>query len=122
MVRENFVSNSIHEKVKNAFLQWDEKPTAVFCCTDSMVPGTVRGIEDAGLSVPNDVSIVGFDGFINASYFYMNIATNIQPLQKMGEHAAEILIRQSKEKVQKKETEILEVQFEKGDSLRDART
>lgn len=38
-----------------------ERPTAILCFSDAMARGVIRGIQDAGLDVPSDVSVVGFD-------------------------------------------------------------
>jgi DNA-binding LacI/PurR family transcriptional regulator len=39
----------------------DERPTAILCFSDAIARGVVRAIQDAGLSVPDDISVVGFD-------------------------------------------------------------
>jgi DNA-binding LacI/PurR family transcriptional regulator len=42
-------------------LRGPDRPTAVLCFSDALAVGVVRAIEDAGLRVPDDVSVVGFD-------------------------------------------------------------
>jgi DNA-binding LacI/PurR family transcriptional regulator len=39
----------------------DDQPTAILCFSDAIARGVIRAIQDAGLHVPNDVSVVGFD-------------------------------------------------------------
>ena len=117
IIRTDYDSSNLYCDVEKAFQNWEKKPTAVFCSTDSCVPGTVKGIQNNGLSVPSDVSIVGFDGFINDTYFNMNVATNFQPVQQMGQRAAEILFNHIKNPDSQKETAILSVPFKPGDSL-----
>lgn len=117
IIRTNFDSPELHEDVKEKLRDMAEKPTAIFCCTDSCVPGTVRGLREMGLRVPEDVSIVGFDGFINSTYFELNTATNPQPLKEMGEKAMEILLNKIKNPSAEKTTAILKVPFQQGDSL-----
>ncbi|WP_426563499.1 LacI family DNA-binding transcriptional regulator [Angustibacter sp. McL0619] len=39
----------------------DERPTAILCFSDAIARGVIRAIQDAGLQVPDDVSVVGFD-------------------------------------------------------------
>lgn len=118
IIRTELPSPTIDAEVQNAFSKWKKKPTAIFCGTDWLVPGTIQGIKKYGLSVPDDISIVGFDGFINLTYFYMNIATFPQPLREMGQRAAEILLNHIKNPEQKKETAVFKVPFQDGDSLR----
>lgn len=119
IIRSDFDSETIYKDVEAALAGWKELPTAIFCCTDSCVPQTIQGIKNRGLSVPEDISIVGFDGFINKSYFYMNVATNKQPLVQMGQRAAEILFNHIQIPEAQKETAVLSVPFEAGDSLRE---
>lgn len=38
-----------------------DKPTAIFSATDEMALGVIHGLQDRGLSVPDDVEVVGFD-------------------------------------------------------------
>ncbi|MBR3813033.1 MAG: LacI family DNA-binding transcriptional regulator [Spirochaetaceae bacterium] len=118
IIRTDFDSTEVCADVKTVFSSWKEKPTAVFCCADSLVPQTVKALNELGFSVPEDVSIVGFDGFINSSYFGMNVATNVQPLAKMGKKAAEILFSQIDESDSTKETVVFPVSFEDGYSLK----
>lgn len=45
------------------FLQLNPRPTAVFCTADELAVGFTHGVQSAGLQVPRDVSVIGFDGF-----------------------------------------------------------
>ena len=117
IIRAKFDGDTVTKNVKKFFSECTQRPSAIFCCVDTAVPFAVRGLEEIGLSVPKDVSIVGFDGYINFTYFKMNVATNPQPLVLMGEKAAEILLRHIKDKHYKKEECVLQVPFEDGESL-----
>ena len=119
IIRTDFDSKDLYKDVENALNAFEKKPTAIFCCTDSCVPGTVKGIQNTGLSVPDDISLVGFDGFINDTYFAMNVATNPQPVQQMGQRAAEILFNHIKNPGAQKETAVMSVPFAPGDSLKE---
>jgi DNA-binding LacI/PurR family transcriptional regulator len=44
-----------------ALLAADEAPTAILAFSDAMARGVIRAVEDKGLSVPGDISVVGFD-------------------------------------------------------------
>ena len=117
IIRSDFEAPDLADEVYNRFNSLEEKPTALFCCADVCVPEAVKGIKKAGLRVPEDVSIVGFDGFINSTFYELNVATNYQPLTKMGETAAEILLEKINNPDSKKENVIMDVDFIPGDSL-----
>jgi LacI family transcriptional regulator len=67
--------------------------TAMFCFNDTAAIGAIRAIEDAGLTCPGDISVIGFDDIIVAEYFNPRLTTVRQPLQKMGWTAAETLVK-----------------------------
>jgi LacI family transcriptional regulator len=54
----------------------------------------VRAIQEAGLRVPQDISVVGFDDIESAAFLSPSLTTVRQPLRRMGEIAAQILIEQ----------------------------
>src|SRR5882757_8745062 len=67
--------------------------TALFCFNDTSAIGAIRAIQDAGLTCPHDISVIGFDDIIVAEYFNPRLTTVRQPLYKMGAAAAELLIK-----------------------------
>ena len=67
--------------------------TALFCFNDTEAIGAIRAIEDAGLSCPRDISVIGFDDIIVAEYTNPRLTTVRQPLHKMGSSAAELLVQ-----------------------------
>jgi LacI family transcriptional regulator len=67
--------------------------TAIFCFNDTAAIGAIRAIEDAGLSCPRDISVIGFDDIIVAEYFNPRLTTVRQPLHKMGWTAAQHLVK-----------------------------
>ncbi|MCR5613324.1 LacI family DNA-binding transcriptional regulator [Treponema sp.] len=118
IIKTDFDSTNISSDFKSALAEWKEKPTAIFCCSDAIVPQAIKGIRELGLCVPEDISIVGFDGFITPNYFCLDIATNVQPLAAMGKRAAEILFKQISESSITKKTEIFSVEFKDGETLK----
>ncbi|MGH9735382.1 MAG: LacI family DNA-binding transcriptional regulator [Candidatus Acidiferrales bacterium] len=66
--------------------------TALFAYNDNSAIAAVRVFQDAGLRVPEDVSVVGFDDIQPASYARPALTTVRQPLQQMGETAARIIL------------------------------
>ncbi|MEO0422955.1 MAG: LacI family DNA-binding transcriptional regulator [Pseudomonadota bacterium] len=69
------------------------RPTAIFCANDHMASGVMRAAHEAGLSIPEDISLAGFDDIPLASQLYPSLTTVRQPLQEMACLAGELLIR-----------------------------
>lgn len=69
-----------------------QRPTALFACTDQQAIGALRAIAEAGLSVPGDVAVVGFDGIAEGTYTNPPLATVRQPIRQLGERAVELLL------------------------------
>jgi len=66
--------------------------TALFAFDDASAIGAIRAFLDAGLTVPDDVSVVGFDDIQNAAFYNPRLTTVRQPLREMGRIAAEVLL------------------------------
>jgi DNA-binding LacI/PurR family transcriptional regulator len=66
--------------------------TALFAFNDVSAIGAIRALQEAGLRVPADISVVGFDDIPGAAYHSPSLTTVRQPLQRMGEIAAQTLV------------------------------
>lgn len=71
-------------------------PTAIFAGNDEMAIGVMKAARDAGLDVPFDLSIVGFDDLPMASRVWPNLTTVRLPVRDMGRMAAEKLTARSR--------------------------
>ena len=71
--------------------------TALFAYNDISAIGSIRAFEEAGLRVPEDISVVGFDDIRIAVHNNPSLTTVRQPLQKMGEIAARTLLNRIEE-------------------------
>ncbi|WP_423919570.1 substrate-binding domain-containing protein [Frigoribacterium sp. 2-23] len=58
--------------------------TAVFCANDQMALGVLHAFSDAGVAVPGDVSVVGFDDLPEAAYFIPPLTTVRQDFEELG--------------------------------------
>jgi DNA-binding LacI/PurR family transcriptional regulator len=67
--------------------------TAIFCFNDIAAIGAIRAIVDAGLRCPEDISVVGFDDITSAAFHTPSLTTIRQPLRRMGEMAAQLLLK-----------------------------
>lgn len=76
-----------------AFLSLKDRPTAVFAGNDTMAIGAMQAARQAGLDIPTDLSIVGFDDAY-ADLAIPQLTTVHQPLQEIGMLAAKILLAQ----------------------------
>lgn len=68
------------------------RPTALFCENDEMAIGALKRIKQAGLRVPEDISVVGFDDIPMAAYSDPPLTTVSQPAEAFGEQAVHLLI------------------------------
>lgn len=78
--------------VTKELLSRKQRFTALFAYNDISAIGAIRAIREAGLRVPEDISVVGFDDIRDAAYHVPSLTTVRQPLRKMGEIAAQALV------------------------------
>jgi DNA-binding LacI/PurR family transcriptional regulator len=78
--------------VTRKLLATGEPFSAVFAFNDVSAIGAIHALTDAGLQVPGDVSVVGFDDIESAGYMGPGLTTVRQPLQEMGRAAAESVL------------------------------
>jgi len=69
------------------------RPTAVIALTDMLAVGALHGAWKAGLQLPADLSVTGFDDIPLASYVLPELTTIAQPITQMGERAVHRLLR-----------------------------
>jgi DNA-binding LacI/PurR family transcriptional regulator len=74
--------------------------TALFAYNDISAIGAMRAFQEAGLRVPDDISVVGFDDISLASFSIPPLTTVRQPLLKMGRIAAQTLLDRIEERTQ----------------------
>ena len=73
-------------------LDHEEPPTAIFCANDEMAMGCIHEIKQAGLSVPEDVSVMGFDDTRYAAVLDPPLTTIAQPAEAIGERTMERIL------------------------------
>lgn len=67
-------------------------PTAIFAANDFVALGLLSGLQQRGLEVPKDISLIGFDDIPLAQYYSPSLTTVHQDLELQGANATEILI------------------------------
>jgi DNA-binding LacI/PurR family transcriptional regulator len=73
-------------------LSLDDAPSAVFCYNDMTAIGLMSAACDAGLSVPHDLAVVGFDDIAFAQLAHPSLTTIAQPVDRLGRGAVEIVL------------------------------
>ncbi len=79
------------------------RPTAVFCASDEMAMGFIGELNQRGVRVPDEVSVVGFDDLEIAAHFVPPLTTIHQPREAIGRAAAQMLLDRMSLSVQERE-------------------
>ena len=74
-------------------LRSNPRPTAIFASSDQMAIGAYRAITEAGLAVPEDFSVVGFDDIDIAAFVVPALTTIRQPFSKLASRAVSLLFQ-----------------------------
>ena len=67
-------------------------PTALFCANDEMAIGAMQACHEAGLTLPADMSVVGFDDIAFAAYTHPRLTTIHQPRNRIGEQVMTMML------------------------------
>ncbi len=78
------------QECMNRMLDMPNRPTAVFCASDTQAMGALKAIREHGLRVPQDVAVIGFDDLDIADY--IGLTTIRQHLEESGRLAVEMLL------------------------------
>ncbi len=83
---------TVHGGLASARLMLEARPrpTAIFAASDEMAIGVVHGVREAGLRVPEDISVIGIDDHEMAEFF--DLTTVAQPVHEQGRLAALLLL------------------------------
>ncbi len=109
MVSGEFFSKEDGFKAMNEILKLEDQPTAVFCASDMIAIGAIQAISEAGKKVPDDYSIIGFDGIDIGQLISPRLTTIKQDSRKMGKIAAFHILKMIDEKIVKKIGETITV-------------
>lgn len=84
---------SIREGYETALAYFKEHPetTALFAMSDSIAIGAMRALCDLGLSIPGDVSVMGFDGVDMCDYTVPRLSTVIQPIERIAAESVTLM-------------------------------
>lgn len=90
LVEGSFTSASGYEMMKE-LLNKKDRPTAVFAASDAIAFGAMRAINEAGLSIPNDISVIGFNDVEACKYTTPALTSIHAPSYDMGAHGANLV-------------------------------
>lgn len=80
------------KRVASEILHGAERPTALFCCNDLLAIGALQAAKEEGISVPEQLSIIGFDDTILSTVTNPTLTTIAQPMNQMVKMAFDLLI------------------------------
>ena len=95
---ENIASYDTHSMYESPYMfaqsmmRRADRPTAIFCYNDQCALMVIQAINDSGLSVPEDVSVVGYDDSLEMVQGNMKLTTVLHPKKEMGRQAAKFLV------------------------------
>ncbi|WEG13681.1 LacI family DNA-binding transcriptional regulator [Pullulanibacillus sp. KACC 23026] len=92
IVSGNYDMASGHEAMER-LLSLEKPPTAVFCSNDDMAIGALNTAFAKGVSVPDRLSVVGFDDITSAQYTNPSLTTVKRPIEKISQLGAETLLK-----------------------------
>jgi LacI family transcriptional regulator len=93
LLREGSYDADVSAAAARELLELPEPPTAVFAANDTSAIATIAVAGELGLSIPGDLSVVGFDSTPESALCSPALTTVEQPIRQMGQQAVEILIR-----------------------------
>lgn len=73
-------------------LEEDDLPTAVVACYDQVAIGMMRLFQERGISIPDDIAIVGFDNIVLDEYLPITLTSITNPVETMGSTAVRVLL------------------------------
>ncbi len=93
ILRGYFEEAVAYSEMRVLILKGIELPDALFCANDEMAWGCIRALTEAGIKVPGQVSVIGFDDNTLAAYYSPSITTIHSPVTELGNASAAELIR-----------------------------
>jgi len=90
--------------------------TGIFCISDILALGAVRALYDAGISVPDEISVIGFDGIDEGRFHIPSLASMYQPDRDMAYETVRILLNNIRSGAKHRHL-VFDAEFYKGESF-----
>ncbi|AFK87263.1 MULTISPECIES: LacI family DNA-binding transcriptional regulator [Thermoanaerobacterium] len=97
VVKGNFIEEGGYEAIIKLFKK--SRPTAIFISNDQMAIGAMKALNDLGYSIPDDISIIGFDDIAISRYLKPSLTTMKVSLLQMAEIAVNNLIKSIEDEI-----------------------
>ncbi len=104
-------------RAAKALLERDPSFTALFAMSDVMALGAIRALSDAGKRVPEDISVIGFDGLQIGEYTLPRLSTVVQSVEQLAQQSMHLLL-QGIEEGAPAQHEVVPVQLQLRESVR----
>ena len=105
--------------VTRELLESGREFTAIFALSDTTAIGACKALLEAGKRIPEDYSVVGFDGIEMANYYHPSLTTICQPKEEMARASIKMLLDLIEDRPVKKNQQIFEAQLQVGESTRE---
>lgn len=92
LVSGEFFSRDEGYYAMKQLLDLEKVPSAVFCASDMLAIGAIEAIQERSLNVPNDISVIGFDGIDMCQLFRPRLSTIKQDTEAMGKLGAKLIL------------------------------
>ncbi len=92
IVNGKYTVESGHQGTNQLLLRRD-RPSAIFCFSDEMALGCYSSLQEHGFGVPGDMSVMGFDDIHYARHFSPPLTTVAQPVEDIGTHCVDLLLK-----------------------------
>jgi LacI family transcriptional regulator len=106
--RGNFTFRSGIECAQR-IIERSDRPTAIVCANDDMAAGALLAVHKAGLTIPGDIAITGFDDTPVSEIVWPPLTTIHQPLRRIGERAVEWIAEMAARTANGAEKSLIEV-------------
>lgn len=90
-VRGKFTESSGYEAARQ-LLARSPRPTAIFAANDCMAVGAMSALREAGLRIPDDMAVTGFDDIASSSYLTPRLTTVRVEASRLGQRAVQLLL------------------------------
>ena len=99
-------------------LNMNPRPTAIFALSYTILLGVIKAVQDSGLHIPDDISVISFDENISLDYMTPPITRVSQPVEEMGKLASKLLFSSIENNTRKTNKLELVTTIKAGQSIR----
>lgn len=92
VIFSDFTQRGGYEAMKTLLAASPRPPDAIFAASDALAMGAIQAIQDAGLCVPGDIAVMGFDGLQAGAATKPPLSTVTQPVADLGREAVRLLL------------------------------